>query len=442
MEEPMTESTDPPTRIDLIDDPAAADGECWRTFVAGDYVLRREEATAENTVSAAVRERIAAADVSLVNFEAPVVDDGPEPVNKSGPVVENPGEAPAAVVDAGFDLCTLANNHVRDYGPEGVAATVEALSAVGLEWVGVGSNHDAAFEPVVIGPEGVSPPEQERSTDGPAVGVINVCEREFNIATEDSWGAAWLSHPKARATVRDAAEEFDALVVVAHGGVEYAPFPAPELQTCLREFVDLGADLVLAHHPHVPQGWEQYGHGTICYSLGNFLFDSMTGNENTAWGLAIEVEWAGATPVALELVPIEVVDDAVQELGERQDREERLAYLHRLAEITADPSELERYWQEIAIRLFYQRYSNWIHVGAGVNLPRARANPHDADAQRPLWDLEARRKEILTLLTVTRMESHRWTITKALAVLTGETEDVRTETTTDEAVWLLSQAEK
>lgn len=402
-------------------------GDRWSMFVAGDYALSREEPpTAETTVSPALRDRIATADVSIVNFEAPIVTSEAQPVAKSGPVVENPPEAVHALVEAGFDICTLANNHVRDYGSEGVASTIEALHERGFKTVGVGETHAAAFEPLEIG-------------SNESIGIVNVCEREFNIAGERTHGAAWMADRRAREAIADAVGEFETVVAVVHAGVEYAPFPSPELQGRLREFVDLGADLVLAHHPHVPQGWEQYGGGAIFYSLGNFLFDSMSESENASWGLAIEIRFEGATPIETELVPTEVVAGVVHELGEKRDRSDHLAYLHRLAEITADPETLEPYWQEISIQLFYERYSNWLHMGCGITLPRARADPHDHDAQRPVWDLEARRREILALLTIVRMESHRWTMTRALSVLTGETEDRRTPETSDEARWLLSR---
>ena len=404
-------------------------GESWTMFVAGDYVIQRDDPpTPETTIAPALRERIAAADVSIVNFEAPLVGDDATGVPKSGPVIANHDEAGRAVAGSGFDVCTLANNHVRDYGPEGVASTVRALEAVDLETVGVGKTHDDAFEPIDVGRRGA------------AVGLVNVCEREFNIAGEGSYGAAWLSDRRAREGIRRAADEYEAVVAVVHGGMEYVPFPPPEFQRRLREFVDLGADLVIAHHPHVPQGWETYGDGAIFYSLGNFLFDSMADSENASWGIALEVRFEDATPVAVELVPTETIDGVVHPLGERRDPVEHLAYLRRLSEITADPETLEPYWQEVAIQLMLERYSNWLHTGCGTSLLRAQAAPNDPEVQRPLWDLETRRKEILTLLTIVRMESHRWTMTEALAVLAGETEDRRTPEIQAEARELLARA--
>lgn len=421
-------ANDPTVRIELGSERTVG-GESYSMFVAGDYVISRAESPSPGTtIAPSLRERIEAADVSVVNFEAPLIAADATGVPKSGPVVSNHDAAGVAVAESGFDICTLANNHVRDYGPDGVASTVDALEALGLETVGVGGTHDTAFDPVGAG------------GDGASIGIVNVCEREFNVAGEDSYGAAWLSDRRAREAIREAAERFDAVVAVVHAGVEYVPFPSLDLQRRLREFVDLGADLVIGHHPHVPQGWERYGDGAIFYSLGNFLFDNMADSENASWGLALEVRFEGSTPVAVDLVPTEVIDGVVHPLGERRDRADHLAYLERLSEITADRALLEPYWQEIAVQMLYERYTNWLHTGVGTTLQRARSDPNDPSLQRPLWDLEARRREILTLLTVVRMESHRWTMTTALAVLTGETEDRRTPEISEEARSLLSRA--
>lgn len=60
-----------------------------------------------------------------------------------------------------------------------------------------------------------------------------------------------------------------------HGGVEYMDVPLPEWREVYRSWIDLGADAVVASHPHVPQGYEMYKGKPICYSLGNFCFDPL-----------------------------------------------------------------------------------------------------------------------------------------------------------------------
>ena len=63
------------------------------------------------------------------------------------------------------------------------------------------------------------------------------------------------------------------LIVQVHAGVELLDVPIPEWRAKYRQLIDLGADVVIAHHPHVMQGIEEYKGKLICYSLGNFYFD-------------------------------------------------------------------------------------------------------------------------------------------------------------------------
>ncbi|WP_435156427.1 CapA family protein [Haladaptatus sp. DFWS20] len=394
--------------------PLASDREMnWSLFAVGDTCLAPDRADRE-LLAPKLRERVMAADVATVNIEAPVEVPEPTPIPKSGPALATHPETPALLAKAGFDVATLANNHLFDYGTEGMRATVRACQEVGIDTAGVGEDRTAALNPSIVDVDGVS------------LAILSACEREFGIAERDASGTAWSAHPDTIDAVQAAAETYDVVVIVEHGGIEYVPFSPPQRRERLRRFVDAGADLVVGHHPHVVQGWERYDGALICYSLGNFCFDRQSEDENTGWGLAIEVEFDGATPVGADLVPVETVDGIVHPLGVERSRADHLAHLRHLADLTSDDERYRGHWQAVAVRAFHQRYSNWLLTGVGENLVQARTNPTDPTAQRALWNPERRRAELLTLLNVLRNESHRATMTSALAVLSGEREDERT----------------
>ncbi|MCL7419188.1 MAG: hypothetical protein M8354_15330, partial [Halalkalicoccus sp.] len=107
-------------------------------------------------------------------------------------------------------------------------------------------------------------------------------------------------------------------------------------------------------------------------------------------------------------------------------REERLTHLHRLSEIIADPDEYAAHWQEIAVRIFHQRYSGWLRRAAGGNPVALVRQPRQHLTQDGLWDGDARQDELLTLLNVVRNSSHRSVMETALAVETGTVPDLRT----------------
>ena len=64
----------------------------------------------------------------------------------------------------------------------------------------------------------------------------------------------------------------DWIIVSMHRGVEYAAAPSSTQVEFAHKVIDAGANIVIGHHPHVPQGIESYHEGMIFYSLGNFAF--------------------------------------------------------------------------------------------------------------------------------------------------------------------------
>lgn len=400
------------------------DGDRWSLFVGGDCVLDRP-ADDTSILAPELRRRTTDADLAVANLEAPIPTEA-ETIPKVGPALTTDTDTPARLANAGFNAVTLANNHLMDYGAAGVRATRRACDNAGLATTGAGECRSDALDPARF---------QVDRTD---VAVVAVCEREFGCATDDRPGTAWSGHRHAVDVVRAAAADADAVVVIAHGGIEYVPLPPPNRRRRLREFAEAGADLVVGHHPHVAQGWEVHKGVPVFYSLGNFAFDRQADGENTAQGLALDVEFTGGSVCGVDLVPT-IIDDSVRQLD---DDGGYLDYLYRSADLVGDDHRYEAHWQALAVELFYERYSNWLMMGVGENVSRARANPTDPDAQRSLWDPERRRSELLTLLNVVRNESHRNTMTTALAVLSGETPDHRTDAVRERVESLLAWTQR
>lgn len=401
----------PADRLSLVDtdDSTDADRPTRRLFLAGDCIYQGD--LAADPIGDALAERIAAADHALVNLEAPVPGDG-EPIAKAGPAKASDPRAPHLLADAGFDVACLANNHIMDYGEGGLATTFDACEAAGLLTVGAAESQQAALDPL------------ELRVGETSLAVVNVCEREFGVAEHDTPGTAWASHRSTERRIAEAAADADLVLVVAHGGVEFTPLPPQQRQAQLRGFVDAGADAVVGHHPHVAQGWELYDGHPIYYSLGNFLFDQ-TNRPSTKWGLCVELTLQGGTLTGVDLVPTELVDGVVDEMGRERDTDEHVEYLHRVSEVTADRERLRAYWQELAVRLFEQRYTNWLRAGTASGPLELLKNPK-AVVGDDVWDTEERRTQLLTLLNVVRNESHRDAIETALAVKTGDVRDRRT----------------
>ena len=157
-----------------------------------------------------------------------------------------------------FQGLGLANNHVLDYGPAGVADTVSVLEDKGITVFGY-SKHN-----------GYNIGEFEK--DGIRVAVIAFVKR--GRWSKEKWGFGPDSYD-ARSIVEEIEKltnVFDHVIVFPHWGTELVEVPDEADTLHAKRFIDAGASAVIGHHPHIAQGIERYRHGLIAYSLGSFIY--------------------------------------------------------------------------------------------------------------------------------------------------------------------------
>jgi poly-gamma-glutamate synthesis protein (capsule biosynthesis protein) len=412
----------------------------WTLFAVGDIcVAGRLDATVADADGRAaiagprLAERIGVADVALGNLEG-AIRGGAAPVPKSGPPVAIDAATPRALAACGFGGVTLANNHSMDFGATAMAHTARACREAGLATCGAGENHDAALAPALFDVPG-----------GIRLAVIGCCEKEFGVAEGDAAGTAWCGHADTLARIAEAARQYDVVVVLAHGGVEEIPLPPPECRMRLRSFIDAGASVVVGHHPHVPQPWEQYGNGLILYSLGNFVFDypDAARYPKTEWGLAVEIQFLGRRIVAADVLPISCAAGEPAEII--TDAAPYLEHLRNAGDVLAKADLYAACWQEMAVHLWDTRYRRWLQRAAGAvadggvraNVGRLMASLRGRFGKAPARGLPPISNPLM-LLNLMRNESHRWSIQTALEVESGAEPDRRTEATARQARALLA----
>ena len=203
------------------------------------------------------------ADFNVVNFEGPVHISSSDPMKKSGPNISQDIKSIDFLKSNNFNIFSLANNHTMDYGEKALEATMSSLSDETI--VGAGT-WDEAYQVRVVEMKGLK------------IGFLAITQYEFGILDDITFcknrkGAAWMGHPDIDKLIVSSKQYCDYLIVLPHAGLEYFTLPLPEIRTLYRHFIDMGADAVIAGHPHVPQPWEIYRKKNIVYSLGNFCFD-------------------------------------------------------------------------------------------------------------------------------------------------------------------------
>lgn len=224
------------------------------------------------------------ADFAVLNFEGAEASEEAAPICKAGPHVRQAAGAVAAIKREGFHVAALANNHIMDYGRAGFDHTLQLLDATDIRHVGGGHTMDESYAPLVL------------EKDGERVAILNLCEAEFGVMKDgaSSAGYAWIGHPSIDARIRALKEEGLYVILYVHAGLECQPFPLAEWQEQYHAFVDAGADIVIAAHPHIIQGIEEYHGRRIYYSLGNFYFDDeelgKSGGADWNMGLAVHID--------------------------------------------------------------------------------------------------------------------------------------------------------
>lgn len=231
-------------------------------------------------------------DLRVVNLEAPLSDRG-TPACKSGAVFK--GERKHVQGLAPFDVACLANNHMFDFGPKGFADTIEVLGEAGIRHLGAGGNSEAAIRPLKIEVNGIS------------VGLVNFSEGEDLTAADDGPGVMGWDLGRVKQAVAELRPTVDFLVVISHCGIEYIPFPPPYVANAFKTLAGAGADLVIGHHPHVPQGISFPNGVPVCHSLGNFVFYQETDLKFRKLGYMVKLGLTKSGPASLEVVPYQIL---------------------------------------------------------------------------------------------------------------------------------------
>jgi poly-gamma-glutamate capsule biosynthesis protein CapA/YwtB (metallophosphatase superfamily) len=217
------------------------------------------------------------ADFGFVNMETPVAPNhskGSKPFMFDAPVA-----LPEALMASGIKIVSFANNHVMDQGWAGFAETRDHLRELGLLFAGSGDTAQQAWQPVFTEANGIKVgwlgmtrwlngnrnPEKE---DQPHV--------NFFPYPGEAGGASGMDEAGVLAAIKAARTQCDLLVVSIHWGVEYATTPRPDDVELAHKMLDVGASVIVGHHPHVLQPVETYTtadgrNAVIFYSLGNFL---------------------------------------------------------------------------------------------------------------------------------------------------------------------------
>ncbi len=367
-----------------------------KLFFAGDVVLNDNTYTDEKLVGVNLYSLISQHDVICCNLEGSIENEKIRPIPKRGPSVKNGKLTPKRLQESGFNMLTLANNHIMDYGIGGLVYSLKILENDFL-CIGAGTNIGSVYQLKKI------------QAGNLQIGFISVAESQFGVCKEKGGGYAWMLSANVFQLFTRANEECDYYFVICHCGAEELNVPLPEVRELYRMYIDLGATAVIGHHPHVIQGSEDYRGKKIFYSLGNFAFD-LYGQDMpyNPIGLCLSVEIEKETikyrPVVTEYKngKIEICEDTG--VFERADE-----ILHADEEYS---KQVDAYCVN-AYKTYFRKYYALI-VGLDIESKEnlAKFAQHRFNGDEIIWD-------DLFIYHNIAIETNRWICERAIRVLAG-----------------------
>jgi len=268
-----------------------------------------------------VRALIQKADLAIGTLNAALSDYPPPTGCVSTYVLVGSPENADALAGAGFDVMSVATNHIKNCGlancgDRAFFDTLANLRRVGILPVGAGADHAEAMQPVVV------------TVNGVRFGFVSLGQIEpLAFAGENSPGIAVLNEDNLKSAIAMARQVSDIVVAMPHWGPEDVPWPTYPQRALARQLLAAGADLVVGNHTHVVQAVQEISGVPVFYGLGNFVFDQWPRDHQQ--GVILVVRYQGKRYLGYELIPTHVDQDGTVHLAEAEEAAEILARIEQ-----------------------------------------------------------------------------------------------------------------
>jgi hypothetical protein len=275
-------------------------------------------------------------DYIVVNLECPLTHSQ-DAIEKTGPILKADPKTIVLMQNLGVNMVALANNHIYDYGNDGLLDTMTLCHKHGISTVGAGETLTDAQKYYIA------------DIKGKRIAFVNIAENEFCNAGEIHGGANPLDIIENIRQIHDARKVADAVIVIIHGGHEHFAYPSPRMVKTYRFFAEQGAAAIIAHHPHCACGYEVHNGTPIFYSLGNLLFSNAS--KMDGWYLGYLVELSLGFPGGCEFSIIPYSQCRGELAVNPLDEVERRQFDERLKELSiplTDLHDLHTIWDNFA----------------------------------------------------------------------------------------------
>ncbi len=268
-----------------------------------------------------VRHLIQAADLAVGTLNATIGDYAPHTGCRSTYVLVGSSNNADALAWAGFDVMSVATNHIKNCGLTNCGnraffETLDNLKRVNILPVGAGANHAEAMQPVVV------------EVNGTRFGIVSLGQIEpMAFAGEESPGIAVLNEENLRSAIQAARAVADVVIAMPHWGPEDEAVPNWIQRNLAVDLVDAGADVVVGNHTHVIQAIQEIEAVTVFYGLGNFVFDQ--GLRDHRQGGILILSFQGSQYLGYDFIPTHVDPDGRVHIADAEEAAEILLRLEQ-----------------------------------------------------------------------------------------------------------------
>lgn len=309
-------------------------------------------------------------DFVFANLECAITESDYK-ITKYGPHLKAPYETVEVLKQIGINCVGLSNNHIFDYGKQGISDTLKALENNGISYTGFGDNYEKSRKNYIF------------EKNGEKIALIAVCEHEYSYALENRMGSRPYDEYDTIEDIRKAKEECDRVIVFYHGGKEFCQYPSPRLHKVCHAMIRNGADVVLCQHSHCIGCYENYEGGHILYGQGNFHFVKPHSYKGWYTSLAVNYDTQNNK---IEFAPLENTETGIK-IPERVQKEKILSEFNERNKTLLN-GEWKNGWKEFCISVkdrYIEAVSNAFTESSGELENGLFSHYLDCEAHTDVW---------------------------------------------------------
>ncbi len=345
----------------------------------GDFCPIDPEQNQKLTLGPELQKLLSISRYKVVNLECPLTKSKSK-IAKTGPHLKADPDSINLLKRFDINICNLANNHIKDYGIQGIIDTCSLLESSNIQFIGLHKDEDNNNLLLI-------------NIDNTQVALISFTENEFSTDWSDGAGAIGLNPGVQLKQIKDAKKIADIVIAQYHGGVELYPYPTPEQQRYCHFLIEAGVNIVITHHTHTISGREIYNGNVIQYSLGNFYFPELQNEEIWFIGLACAIKISELPKVDLYTFKYDPTHYQIEIINDIEINEK----LNKINYIITNETEIKNQWNQYCLEKYLSTLKSIIRPSKFIRL----------GLKFGLFTKYMKRKADIYLLNLIRCESHR-----------------------------------